>query len=229
MTTKTPINMTKLAADIAGAVGTEFPAPATEMPGRQYLSLVEEANELDLALADGDLRELRGELADALITVYILAHYLPDVNLETELATWVGDGSPEAVFAHEPPSYYVAQLACPLRRALGYARRPGTWGEVGVALVRVVLAVRTVARQVGVDLDVAVADKSRVIFARGWRAATPPAARIPVMCGGCGRPVVGRGWRHQRLGVTLHGNSDCQASVKGEDVRGHCMTMVQVG
>lgn len=223
MTTKTPINMTKLAADIAGAVGTEFPAPATEMPGRQYLSLVEEGDELDRALAGDDLHELRGELADTLITVYLLAHYLPETDLEGALAR-----GGVAVLASTPPSYYITKLAGPLRRALGYARRSGPWSEVDTALARIVLMVQATARQAGVDLDVAVADKTRVIFSRGWRAATPPAARIPVMCGGCGRPVVGRGWRHQRLGVTLHGNSDCQASVKGEDVRGHCMIQVEV-
>lgn len=216
MTTKTPINMTKLAADIASAVGTEFPAPATEMPGRQYLSLVEEGDELDRALAGDDLHELRGELADTLITVYLLAHYLPETDLEGALAR-----GGVAVLASTPPSYYITKLAGPLRRALGYARRSGPWSEVETALARIVLTVRATARQAGVDLDVAVADKTRVIFSRGWR-------QTPVICGGCGRPVVGRGWRHQCLGVTLHGNSDCQASVKGEDVRGHCMIQVEV-
>lgn len=160
---QTTVNMTKLATDIARNLGTEFPAPATEMPGRQYLSLVEEADELDSALVGGDLHELRGELADTLITVYLMAHYLPEINLVQELTFW---GQWEAL---RPPSFYAAKLAKPLRRALGYARTPGGWHEVAIKLAHVELAVRTVATQTGVDLDVAVADKTRVIFSRGWR------------------------------------------------------------
>jgi hypothetical protein len=224
MTTPTTMNMTKLATDIATAVGTEFPAPATEMPGRQYLSLVEEGDELDQALAFGSLYELRGELADTLITVYLLAHYLPETDLEGVLARGVDDGG-VVVLAHKTPSYYITTLAGPLRRALGYARRPGQWSDVDAGLARIVLAVRLAARQSGVNLDVAVADKTRVIFSRGWRAATPITQAI---CGGCERPIVGVGWRHQRLGVTLHGNAECQVNVAGEDVRGHSMILFEV-
>lgn len=216
------INMTKVAADIANGVGTAFPAPASEMPGRQYLSLVEEGDELDIALLYGDLHELRGELADTLITVYLLAHYLPETDLEAALARGIGaDGT--MLLAHKPPSFYITKLAGPLRRALGYARRSGTWGEVDIVLARIVLAVRLFARQGGVNLDVAVADKTRVIFARGWRQAPDL-----VVCAGCDQPIVGVGRRHQRLGVTLHGNPACQANVRGEDVRGHCMTLFEV-
>lgn len=221
--TKTAVNLTRLAADIATAVGTEFPAPAAEMPGRQYLSLVEEGDELDRALASDDLHELRDELADTLITVYLLAHYLPETDLEGALARGVDAGGPILV-AHMAPIYYIATLAGPLRRALGYARRPGSWSDVDTALAKIVLAVRLCARRAGVDLDVAVTDKARVIFSRGWR----EAPSTPVTCGGCGLPIQGWGWRHSRLGVILHGDPKCQANVRGEDVRGHCMTMVQV-
>ena len=220
--TAVKLDMPALVANIARNVGQEFPEPPDQMAARQFMSLVEEGTELDQALLDGSLQELRGEFADALITVYLLAHYLPQLDLEAELAHWTDGASPRMVFADEAPSYYIAQLAQPLRRALGYARTPGNWSPVGVAMVRVVLAIRSNAEQVGVNLDSAVMEKSEQIFMRGWR--TVPS----VCCGSCGNPIVGIGYRHQRLGVVLHEDPACHASVKGEDVRGHCMIRVAV-
>jgi NTP pyrophosphatase (non-canonical NTP hydrolase) len=217
------MNMTALAANIARSVGREFPAPAEEMALRQFMSLVEEGSELDQALLDGTARELRGEFADALITVYLLNHYLPLLDLDAELAAWTDGATPEMVFADKAPSYYITQLAQPLRRALGHARRPGDWSAVGVAMVRVVLAIRSHAEQAGIDLASAVSDKADVIFTRGWR------VFAAADCDVCGKPIIGTGWRHHRLGVIVHEGDACQSNVRGEDIRGHAMTMVQCG
>ena len=219
----TTVNMAALAANIARSVGEEFPAPAGEMVLRQFMSLAEEGDELNRALLNGTVRELRDEFADALITIYLLNHYLPQVDLDAELVAWTDGATPEMVYADYPPSYYIVQLAQPLRRALGHARRPGEWGAVGVAMVRVVLAIRSHAEQAGINLAGAVTDKADVIFTRGWR------TFAALDCDVCGKPIVGIGWRHHRLGVVIHGGAACQSNVKGEDVRGHCMTMVQCG
>lgn len=82
----TTVNMAALAANIARSVGEEFPAPAGEMVLRQFMSLAEEGDELNRALLNGTVRELRDEFADALITIYLLNHYLPQVDLDAELA-----------------------------------------------------------------------------------------------------------------------------------------------
>lgn len=215
----TTVNMAALAANIARSVGEEFPAPAEEMVLRQFMSLVEEGDELNRALLRGTVRELRDEFADALITIYLLNHYLPQVDLDAELAAWADGATPEMVYVDYPPSYYIVQLAQPLRRALGHARRPGEWSAVGVAMVRVVLAIRSHAEQAGINLASAVTDKADVIFTRGWR---------EYRCGGCGNPITGDVWWHHRLEVHLHGTGDCQRNVKGEDVRTHCMTLVRL-
>jgi hypothetical protein len=217
------MNMTALAANIARSVGQEFPAPAGEMALRQFMSLVEEGDELKQAIRDGTIRELRDEFADALITVYLLNHYLPQLDLDAELAAWTDGAKPESLYADQLPGYYIAQLAQPLRRALGHARRPGEWSAVGIAMVRVVLAIRSHAEQSGVNLTSAVTDKADVIFTRGWRTVAA------LNCDVCGKPIIGIGWRHHRLGVVIHGDDACQSNVRGEDVRGHCMTMIQCG
>jgi NTP pyrophosphatase (non-canonical NTP hydrolase) len=211
--------MAKLAERIAREVGREFPAPPQYMPAIQFMSMVEEGDELDRALLDGTARELREEFADVLITIYLLNHYLPQVDLDAELAAWTDGATPEMVFADKAPSYYVTQLAQPLRRALGHARRSGEWSAVGIAMVRVVLAIRSHAEQAGINLDRAVIDKADKIFTRGWR---------EYRCGGCGNPITGDVWWHHRLEVHLHGTGDCQRNVKSEDVRNHCMTLVRL-
>lgn len=212
------MNMALLAQRIAREVGREFPAPPEYMPAIQFMSLVEEGDELSQALLDGTARELREEFADVLITIYLLNHYLPQLDLDAELVAWTEGATPRMVFADKTPDYYIAQLAQPLRRALGHARTPGNWGAVGVAMVRVVLAIRSHAEQSGIDLARAVADKADKIFTRGWR---------EYRCGACGGLITGDVWWHHRLEVHLHGTPECQRDVKGEDVRTHCMTLVR--
>ncbi|HZE01403.1 MAG TPA: hypothetical protein VE155_06520 [Pseudonocardiaceae bacterium] len=92
-----PIDLAALAASIARHVGEEFPRPPSEMALGQGLSLSEESGELvEAALAysvrasrvNGALRrmlgiarrsgtkaEFEGELADAFITLFLVAHY----------------------------------------------------------------------------------------------------------------------------------------------------------
>jgi NTP pyrophosphatase (non-canonical NTP hydrolase) len=73
-----------MVSDMAKHLGEEFPAPPREMCMRQGLKLAEEAGEaagalnryLGLARRSGTLEEAEDELADVVITAYLMAHYL---------------------------------------------------------------------------------------------------------------------------------------------------------
>jgi NTP pyrophosphatase (non-canonical NTP hydrolase) len=208
----------QIAADISRKLGEEFPMSREAMVGWQFTALVEEGNELDDELVGGDFQKLREEFADALLSAYLLAHYFPRgaVDVSYRMDRWFAEETDPPIDCRAP-STYIKQLAKPLRRASGVARRPGEWLAVEEALARVVLSVVFHADRVGVDLATAVSDKVSVIFARGWKA---------TLCGSCSEPITGHGWFHSRLGVHVHGDARCQINLKGEDVRGHCMVQV---
>lgn len=158
------LDLTNLAADIARNIGEEFPAPVREMVQRQYTHLVEEARELVKAMAAASLADIRDELADVALVAHILAHYI-EVNVITAEAI---------AFPSFTPTYpdvlgTAADVAGPLRRYLGIARRSGTIEPVVHALGLVMLTVRQLATNHGVDLDAAITEKAQVVYARGWR------------------------------------------------------------
>jgi NTP pyrophosphatase (non-canonical NTP hydrolase) len=203
------MDLAHFAAEIACHIGVEFPdplPPRREMVLRQLSSLVEECIELDQAIEDGDLEHIAPELCDASITPYLVAHYA-HIDLD---AVMLGQPYREAGKAMKAG-----------RRFLGIARRTGTKEELASALARVVISVQFVAQFQGINLEQAIADKLNVIFSRGWKEVT---------CYGCGQSIDDDYYfHHVRLDVNLHHNPDCQASVRGEDVRGHCMERVMRG
>lgn len=213
------MNLAQVAADIARNVGREFPEPLVpwqEMTLRQLTSLAEECIELDEVIDSRNRQAIADELADASLTPYMVAHYA-GIDLETTVAA-LADSAASAV----PPYRYAGQALKCGRRYLGIARRSGTKEALAEALALTVLAVRGEARAEGVDLGSAIENKTNVIFSRGWRQDTAP------RCGGCGYPITGRAWRHVRLHVHVHDDSGCLSNVRGEDVRKHCMELVNV-
>ena len=152
------------AAEIARNVGREFPDPLVpwqEMTLRQLLSLVEEAIELDEALRSGTSDQIAGELADAAITPYLVAHYA-DIDLDqVELEI------PGLMLA--PPYREAGKVVKAGRRFLGIARRRGTKDELAMALARLSFSVQLTATANGVDLETAITDKLNIIFSRGWK------------------------------------------------------------
>jgi hypothetical protein len=163
------MTLQELAADICRNVGVEFPASPSEMRSRQYTHLVEEGAEVVKALFAANLAALRDELADASLSAAMLAHYT-DANIETaELAA----------FPAFNPTYLdiqavIADVAGPLRRWQGWARRSGTQEEFVVALGLVMCTVRQLAINYGIDLMAAVEDKAKIIYSRGWREPAVP-------------------------------------------------------
>jgi NTP pyrophosphatase (non-canonical NTP hydrolase) len=210
------MNLAHFAAEIARNVGREFPdplPPRSEMVLRQLSSLVEECIELDQAIEDGDLAHIAPELCDASITPYLVAHYA-HIDLDAVML-----GVTAEVF--DQPYREAGKAMKAGRRFLGIARRTGTKEELAVALARVSISVQFVAQFQGINLEQAIADKLNVIFSRGWREVT---------CYGCGQSIDDDHYfHHVRLDVNLHHNPDCQVSVRGEDVRGHCMERVTRG
>lgn len=210
------MDLAHFAAEIARNVGREFPDPLVpwqEMTLRQLSSMAEEAIELDeiLSAALRDPDELKGELADATITPYLVAHYA-GIQLDPLIDTI------EPVY--DAPYRLVGKAMKAGRRYLGIARRRGTQEQLAFALARVVLAVRATAGLEGVNLNQAIADKLNVIFSRGWHE--------PItLCGACSESIIGPAWWHARLGVHLHDGRGCNV-VKGEDVSGHCMQRVEL-
>jgi NTP pyrophosphatase (non-canonical NTP hydrolase) len=55
------------------------------------------------------------------------------------------------------------------RRCSGRARRAGTRQEVADEIADVLIVTAVFARRFGTDIDTAVQDKLRVIYARGWK------------------------------------------------------------
>lgn len=157
-----PQSLESLAAEIVRNVGQEFPAPWQEMAQRQYIALVEECVELEEAIEIGDLARVREEVADAMLTVYMLAHYL-NVGLSRRLEGWHEGSGPVS------PKDQVTLLAGPLRRYLGIARRSGPLQAAVQELIGVALAVRSVAYSWDIDVPAAIEEKSTLIFTRGWR------------------------------------------------------------
>lgn len=208
------MDLAHFAAEVARNVGREFPEPLVpwqEMTLRQLSSMVEEAIELDEAVDGGDPAHIAEELHDATLTCYLVAHYA-DIDLETTLCV--------VAPAYEQPYRLAGKAMKAGRRFLGIARRKGTREQLGLALARVVLAVRAVAVAEGIDLEKAIADKLNVVFSRGWREGQ-------TLCGDCHEPIVGTAWRHSRLGVYLHADRPCR-TVNGEDVSNHCMERVEL-
>jgi NTP pyrophosphatase (non-canonical NTP hydrolase) len=80
----TRTHLPELITNMARHIGEEFPAPPHEMKMRQGLALAEEAGEtvgalrryLGLARRSGTLIELEDEIADVVLTAYLLAHYV---------------------------------------------------------------------------------------------------------------------------------------------------------
>lgn len=178
-TSMTSLDLVDLAARIARGVGTEFPAPPHEMVQRSYPALVEEADELDDDVVDGNLAGVREESADCVITAYLVAHYvntLPEApNYRLDLDAAVGAAFPGFDPGGPDIVKRAARIAGPLRRFLGHARRSGSLEDLALVLGQFVLTTRAIATQHGFDLDQAIAAKAEIIFGRGWREA-PSAA-----------------------------------------------------
>jgi NTP pyrophosphatase (non-canonical NTP hydrolase) len=158
------MDLAQLVAELARGVGSEFPAPLPEMVLREYVHLVEEADELIEAMSASSLANIRDELADVEMTAALIAHYLA-IDLT---------GARTAAFASFTPTYpniygAVAKLAGPVRRYLGIARRVGGLEPVVVGLGTVMLTVSQLATNHGINLDVAIEEKSAVVLTRGWR------------------------------------------------------------
>lgn len=170
------MDLAKLVTEIARGVGTEFPAPRQEMVLREYVHLIEETDELIVAMEGSSLAEVRNELADVAMTVALIGHYL-DVT-PTEATT--------AAFASFSPTYLniygvVGRMAGPLRRYLGIARRVGEREPVVITLGTVLLTVAQVATNNGINLDLAIEEKAEVVLSRGWRDPRPaPVAPTPI-------------------------------------------------
>lgn len=206
------MDLAQIAADIARNVGREFPDPLVpwqEMTLRQLASLAEEVIELAEARETND-PDLPGELCDASLTPYMVAHYA-GIDLDS-----VVNDLDSKFTSYGEPWRVAGDVLKAGRRYLGIARRSGTKEEFAATLGRLVLAVRQDACHANIDLDQAIADKVEVIFSRGWKEGQ-------IVCGSCGLPILGRAWRHVRLNVHIHARDACLSSVRGEDVRKHCM------
>lgn len=169
------MDLTEVVADIARNLGREFPQPLVpwqEMVLRQLSSLAEEAIELDVALAGESAREAREELAQTVISAYLVAHYMGNAGASLDEAAsmkinamWLG---PSAV-AEQP--YRAAGRAMQAgRRYLGIARRKGPAGALVLALADTVVAAHAVAQNAGISIEAALIDTVTVIFSRGWHA-----------------------------------------------------------
>ena len=78
-------DLKSLVAYLVKNCGEEYPAPPHEMLMRQALKLAEESGEVIKALCryvgisrkSGSVQEVEDELADVVLSAYLLAHYLP--------------------------------------------------------------------------------------------------------------------------------------------------------
>ena len=96
-----------------------------------------------------DLRDLAVEITER------LREHFPDTDLKQQQVLCLAEEAGEFVGAY--------------RRWAGMARRSGPWGDVEAELADVVVTAYVTAQVLGIDLDAAVGEKTKVVFTRGWR------------------------------------------------------------
>jgi len=75
----------------------------------------------------------------------------------------------EAVLDAVEVTRAAGRLTGAYRRYSGAARRTGTIREVADEIADVLIVTAGLAHRLGIDIDAAVQDKLRVIYARGWK------------------------------------------------------------
>jgi NTP pyrophosphatase (non-canonical NTP hydrolase) len=160
------VDLQVIAADICRNVGREFPASREDMVLRELAHLMEEVVELDEVLEEDHLAGIKDELADTVLTCYVVAHYLPE-----DVGPHLGVAVLAAAVGYLPEAPYrpAGRAMKAGRRYLGIARRSGPAAAVLLRLAEVVVSCHAVAHRIGIDLNEAILEKTRVVFSRGWR------------------------------------------------------------
>ena len=159
-----------LAVEIVERIREHF--PDTDLTQQQVLCLAEEAGEFvgayrrwaGMARRTGPWEDVKAELADVTITAYTIAELLGFADVLESIRDSLG----------EPRTHAAVRQVRTVFRAVGdfvdsFDRGVQSRSLVATRIAMVINVAYAVAQVLGIDLDAAVEEKTRVLFSRGWR------------------------------------------------------------
>ena len=146
--------------------------PDTDLAQQQVLCLAEEAGEFvgayrrwaGMARRSGPWEDVQAELSDLAITAYVTANVIGVADVLDSVRESIG----------ELTTHDAVRQVRGVFRAVGdfvdaYDRPVPSMSLLTTRLAMVVNIAYATARLLGVDLDAAMREKTKVVFARGWR------------------------------------------------------------